>query len=406
MRPQAALPRAGAAAAAVRAALTRTREGRPPVGPGEEQGGTATDRARAAAKRAGAASRDALTRTQEARPPAGPGGEQGKTATHRADTAATQDSAAVCNALTRAEEARPPADPGEERSKTITGRAGAAVARARVAVRDALTRAQEARPPAGPGEEQGGTVVGRAGAAVRAFGPCRVVGAGAVAAGLALAGLGVAAVVDRPAVPAVAQGVDVGELPATVHGAAPVAAPTAPTASEAGRAPVAPPVRLRIPRIGVDTGLSDLQVQEDGHLAAPADPDVAGWWSQGPAPGGPGTAVIVGHVDSLTGPAVFAGLSVLRPGDGIDVLAADGTGTAFTVQALRSYDKQGFPAEQVFGDTPGPSLRLITCDGVYDHGQHTYPANLVVFAVPARAAASAAPTGATPPPAQHPGVPQ
>ncbi|MGW4698642.1 sortase domain-containing protein [Kitasatospora cineracea] len=124
-------------------------------------------------------------------------------------------------------------------------------------------------------------------------------------------------------------------------------------------------------------------MEGDGRLAAPADPDVAGWWSQGPAPGSPGTAVIVGHVDSRTGPAVFAGLSALRPGDEIDVRTAAGTTTAFTVQALRSYDKQGFPAEQVFGDTAGPSLRLITCSGDYDREQHAYRANLVVFAVPA-----------------------
>ncbi|MFE2352123.1 class F sortase, partial [Kitasatospora cineracea] len=222
-----------------------------------------------------------------------------------------------------------------------------------------------------------GAGAARAGAALRTAGPRRLVGAGAVAAGLALAGLGAAAVTDRPAAPAPARVADVGELPATVHGAAP-------TAPEGGsdRAPVAPPARLRIPRIGVDTALGDLQVQDDGHLAAPADPDVAGWWSQGPAPGGPGTAVIVGHVDSRTGPAVFAGLSVLRPGDTIEVQAVDGTTSSFTVQALRSYDKQDFPAEQVFGNTAGPSLRLITCGGSYDRAQHAYDANLVVFAAP------------------------
>ncbi|QKW23175.1 class F sortase [Kitasatospora sp. NA04385] len=202
-----------------------------------------------------------------------------------------------------------------------------------------------------------------------------------MAAGLALAGLGTAAVTDRPAAPAPARVADVGELPATVHGAAPTAAPTG-SGPEAARTPVAPPARLRIPRIGVDTALGELQVQDDGHLAAPADPDVAGWWSQGPAPGGPGTAVIVGHVDSRTGPAVFAGLSVLRPGDAIEVQAVDGTITSFTVQALRSYDKQAFPDEQVFGDTAGPSLRLITCGGSYDRAQQAYDANLVVFAAP------------------------
>ncbi|RKE23646.1 class F sortase [Streptomyces sp. TLI_171] len=270
-------------------------------------------------------------------------------------------------------------NPPERAGRPLPASGRPAVVRTRLAA--ALTtcfaRARAAATRSGAG-------AARTGAALRAAGPHRLAGAGAVAAGLALAGLGASAVADRPASPAPARVADVGELPATVHGAAPAAAPTSPTVPGTGaaRPPVAPPVRLRIPRIGLDSALGELQVQDDGHLAAPADPDVAGWWSQGPAPGGPGTAVIVGHVDSRTGPAVFAGLSVLRPGDAIEVQAADGTVSSFTVQALRSYDKQAFPDEQVFGDTAGPSLRLITCGGSYDRAQRSYDANLVVFAAP------------------------
>ncbi|WP_373311432.1 class F sortase [Kitasatospora indigofera] len=173
---------------------------------------------------------------------------------------------------------------------------------------------------------------------------------------------------------------DIGDIPGRLPGAV-------------GAAPArrqAPPVRIRISRIGVDSALTDLQVQGDGHLGTPDDPQVAGWWSQGPAPGGPGTAVIVGHVDSLAGPAVFAGLSALRPGDTISVDAADGSTSTFTVQALRSYAKDEFPDDTVFGETPGPSLRLITCGGAYDRNSQEYLSNLVVFAAPA-----AGPTGAS-----------
>ncbi|MER8188540.1 class F sortase [Kitasatospora sp. NPDC094015] len=144
----------------------------------------------------------------------------------------------------------------------------------------------------------------------------------------------------------------------------------------------APPVRIRIPRIDVDSALTELQVQDDGHLGAPDDPEVAGWWSQGPVPGDPGAAVIVGHVDARTGPAVFAGLSVLRPGDTVAVDAADRTTSTFTVQALRSYAKDEFPDDLVFGSTAGSGLRLITCSGTYDRGSREYLSNLVVFASP------------------------
>ncbi|MFE3235271.1 class F sortase [Kitasatospora indigofera] len=165
---------------------------------------------------------------------------------------------------------------------------------------------------------------------------------------------------------------DIGEIPGRLPGGA--------GTTPAGRQ--APPVRIRIPRIGVDSALTDLQVQSDGHLGTPDDPQVAGWWDQGPAPGATGTAVIVGHVDSGTGPAVFAGLSVLRPGDTVAVDAADGSTSTFTVQALRSYAKDEFPDDTVFGETPGPSLRLITCGGTYDRSNREYLSNLVVFAGP------------------------
>ncbi len=204
----------------------------------------------------------------------------------------------------------------------------------------------------------------------------------ALTLGLALTGAGTVSLATGSARTGAATVQDIGDIPGPLPGAA-------------GSTPArrqAPPVRIRIPRIGVDSALTDLQVQSDGHLGTPDDPEVAGWWSQGPAPGGPGTAVIVGHVDSLTGPAVFAGLSVLRPGDTVTVEAADGTTSSFTVQALRSYAKDEFPDEAVFGDTPGPSLRLITCGGSYDRSSREYLSNLVAFAIPAGSPAGASTT--------------
>ncbi|WP_078661656.1 class F sortase [Streptomyces sp. NRRL B-24484] len=192
--------------------------------------------------------------------------------------------------------------------------------------------------------------------------------------GLALTGVGAANLTSAPGYGGPAAVRDIGELPSAVAGE--------PAGPEVLRAP---PTRLRIPRIGVDTALTDLQVQGDGHLATPDDPNVAGWWSQGPAPGSPGAAVIVGHVDSLTGPAVFAGLSVLRPGDTITVEGNDGTVTDFTVQALRTYAKDDFPDGLVFEGSTVPSLRLITCGGTYDRDTREYLSNLVVFAVPTKA---------------------
>ncbi|MDI5970751.1 sortase [Streptomyces sp. SL13] len=94
----------------------------------------------------------------------------------------------------------------------------------------------------------------------------------------------------------------------------------------------------------------------------------------------PGAAIIVGHVDSLTGPAAFYGLSTLRPGDEISIDRADGTRATFTVRALRQYDKDTFPDDEVYAATGTPSLRLITCGGTYDRRRAEYRADLVVHA--------------------------
>ncbi|HKA69662.1 MAG TPA: class F sortase [Actinomycetes bacterium] len=141
------------------------------------------------------------------------------------------------------------------------------------------------------------------------------------------------------------------------------------------------PVSLRIPAIGVNTALERLSLDRAGELIAPRDPDRAGWYSGGPAPGEVGPAVLAGHVDSRTGPAVFYRLASLRPGDRIVVSSSDGVVARFRVESVRAFRRADFPTAQVYGATPEPVLRLITCGGVYDPG-NGYRDNVVAFAVP------------------------
>jgi sortase (surface protein transpeptidase) len=93
-----------------------------------------------------------------------------------------------------------------------------------------------------------------------------------------------------------------------------------------------------------------------------------------------GPAVIAGHVDSRTGPAVFYRLRDLRPGDQIRVVRADGSHVRFVVEGAGSHPKDGFPTGAVFGPVPGAALRLITCAGDFDRARGSYRDNLVVFA--------------------------
>jgi Sortase domain len=176
--------------------------------------------------------------------------------------------------------------------------------------------------------------------------------------------------------------------PGTAGVPGPVTPPTvraaerpAPLGVSAAEARPAPPASLAIPSIGVETGLERLVVRDDGMLAAPADFARAGWFAEGPAPGERGPAVIVGHVDSRDGPAVFHRLAELGRGDRIEVERTDGTVARFAVTGTAEAPKDAFPTDAVYGPTAGPTLRLVTCTGVFDRDAGHYLSNLVVYAV-------------------------
>jgi sortase (surface protein transpeptidase) len=140
------------------------------------------------------------------------------------------------------------------------------------------------------------------------------------------------------------------------------------------------PVRLTIPSIGVDTPLLRLDMDRDGTIQVPSDFNTPGWYGRGPAPGAEGAAVILGHLDSNTGPAVFWRLSSLSPGDPVRIRRADGSEVRFTIQRTQSYSVDSFPSFEVYGATSRPELRLITCAGTYSRSRGQYLSNVVAFA--------------------------
>ncbi|GIL35192.1 class F sortase [Phycicoccus sp. DTK01] len=140
------------------------------------------------------------------------------------------------------------------------------------------------------------------------------------------------------------------------------------------------PARVRIPAIGVDSRLVDLGIAPDGTMEVPRDPALAGWLTAAAAPGQRGPAVIAGHVDTHTGPAVFVRLRELRPGDEVEVVQRDGDVVRFTVRSSVQVAKDDFPTEAVYGPQPGPVLRLVTCSGEIDPVTGHYTDNTVVFA--------------------------
>lgn len=171
--------------------------------------------------------------------------------------------------------------------------------------------------------------------------------------------------------------------------AAPPAAAAEPDAARSAPRPAPPPAAVvtaepaavAIPAIGVRSDLLSLGIAPDGGAEVPEDFARAGWFRGSGRPGGSGPTVLLGHVDSTDGPAVFYRLRDLRPGDVIEVTTTDGTPARYAVERTEQVTKDAFPTFAVFGATPDDVLRLVTCAGAFDRGARSYTDNLVVHAV-------------------------
>lgn len=157
----------------------------------------------------------------------------------------------------------------------------------------------------------------------------------------------------------------------------------APAAPEPPALPRTEPVTLEIPAIGVRTELLHLGLRDNGSLEVPQDTGSgapASWYNGSPAPGEHGPSVILGHVNALGGhKGVFADLRSLKPGAEITVSREDGSTATFITERGALYGKDSFPTFEVYGNTAGPELRLITCDG-YDPATGLFDDNYVIYA--------------------------
>lgn len=161
---------------------------------------------------------------------------------------------------------------------------------------------------------------------------------------------------------------------------APTATKAPDTAADETATIIADPERLQIPAIGVDAPVIDLGLTDRGGLEVPSDWDATGWWTGSAEPGHVGATVIAGHVDSRSGPAVFYRLQELTAGDEITVIGADGTEVTYAVDRIEQFPKDEFPTRDIYGPTPEPTLRLVTCGGPFDESWGHYVDNVAVYA--------------------------
>ncbi|MFJ3519054.1 MULTISPECIES: class F sortase [unclassified Streptomyces] len=144
------------------------------------------------------------------------------------------------------------------------------------------------------------------------------------------------------------------------------------------------PQRVDVPSIGIQAPVISRDLDKDGAIDPPPydQPGTVGWWGRGTQPGTAGTALMVGHVDTRSKPAVFYGLSSAQPGDKVRVVRADGSVAEFTVEDVRVYERAAFDAHKAYGQRVRgrAELRLVTCGGTYDKAAKEYTANVVVSA--------------------------
>lgn len=174
-----------------------------------------------------------------------------------------------------------------------------------------------------------------------------------------------------------------------------------------GGIPQGLPVRLQIPVIGVDSAIEDAQITPDGRMDVPAGSVNVAWFSLGPHPGSEGSAVIGGHFGITNGvPFVFYKLDKVNVGDKLYIVNDKGETLAFQVRSIKSFDRNA-DATTVFTSNDGKAhLNLITCEGVWNQVNGTYPLRLVVFsdAIPSEGAVAV--KSAAPIATKKPSLPQ
>jgi Sortase domain len=159
------------------------------------------------------------------------------------------------------------------------------------------------------------------------------------------------------------------------------------------------PLRLLIPRIGLNAGILALGPAPNGAMQAPQrggphDPiwSEVYWWKVGTIPGQIGNAVIAGHVDRPDGsPSTFTYLDNLRVGDSIEVQTAGRQTLLFRVtekatpsaNVRRSNDPT---MGRIFGPALEPHLNLITCWGQWNG--KGFNQRLVIYSTLVRVATS------------------
>jgi len=146
-------------------------------------------------------------------------------------------------------------------------------------------------------------------------------------------------------------------------------------------APPEEPALLEVPSVNIATTFeTPLDLDENRIIEVPKGNNTVAWYKNGSLPGEIGPSVIIGHVDSKDGPAVFYSLGQVSVDDEVLITRTDGSVLTYTISHYERVEQDTFPTLEVYGDIPYAGLRLVTCSGTYDRKENTYSHNLIVYA--------------------------
>ncbi len=139
------------------------------------------------------------------------------------------------------------------------------------------------------------------------------------------------------------------------------------------------PVTLEIPSLGVKAAVESVGLDSQKRMDVPKNADNVGWYNLGSRPGENGNAVIDGHLDSTTGPAVFSRLKEIPVGNRVVITDDQNHTYEYIVTDKKTYPFDAVPLKEIFGSSNRPFLNLITCEGVFNSTQKNYSQRVVVY---------------------------
>jgi sortase (surface protein transpeptidase) len=136
------------------------------------------------------------------------------------------------------------------------------------------------------------------------------------------------------------------------------------------------PTRVSISSINLDYPIQNMGLDKLGRMDVPSGKTKnIGWYKAGTMPGEKGSAVLAAHVY-----AAFKRLSEVKIGDEVLITDTNGKQLKFIVKEKSLFELSGMSADDLFNDSRGRLLKLITCAGKKTRDERGYDQRLVLTA--------------------------